>query len=201
MQEQDGIVEITADGLAEAARVLAGAFAEDPVFVWALPKASTRLEDATAFFTFYLRRTASTSRKVFAAADHSAVAVMTTVKPQEFDGMTDTVALPALVRTISPAADYFRWIETFKPGVNHRYLEFIGSPPESRSKGQGGLLLKTLLSQSACEGLPVWCWSSNPRNLSFYHRLGFQKIAGLVRDNDTPPVTSLLRPAVPLPCN
>lgn len=195
---QDGIVEVPPDGLGSAARVLAEAFADDPVFIWAMPKAETRLADAAGFFTFYLRRTQSSKREVFATADRSAVAVMTTVNPLENEFRKGTAELSSFGRTTSSAADYFRWIETFRPDVPHRYLEFIGSSPACRSKGQGSLLLKSLLAQSAAEGLPVWCWSSNPRNLPFYHRLDFVAGAGLCRDADTPAVTPLLRPPLPL---
>lgn len=195
---QDGIVKISPDGLSVVAKVLAEAFAEDPVFIWAMPKAVTRQSDAAAFFTFYLRRTQSSQREVFATPDRSAVAVMTTVNPLDNKLRKGQSELSSLVRTTSPAADYFRWIETFRPAIPHRYLEFIGSSPASRSKGQGSILLKTLLAMSAREGLPVWCWSSNPRNLPFYHRLDFVAGAGLCRDTDTPAVTPLLRPPVPL---
>lgn len=190
------IEQVGADGFGVVAKVLAEAFAEDPVFIWAMPKAVTRLADATAFFTFYLRRSQSTKQEVFATLDRSAVAVITTVNPLDRESSEGTGDLPTLVRTASPAADYFRWIETFRPDVPHRYLEFIGSSPESRSKGQGSVLLKSLLTGAARAGLPVWCWSSNPRNLPFYHRLDFEAGAGLCRDGDTPEVTPLLRPPV-----
>ena len=180
-----------------AARVLAEAFAEDPVFLWAMPRAETRLADATAFFTFYLRRTRSRRREVFATSDRSAVAVMTPVSQLGRENRTDARDLPALVRTMSSAADYFRWIETFQPDCDHRYLEFIGILPAYRSKGRGSVLLGSLLAMSAREGLPVWCWSSNPRNLPYYRRLGFESGDELRWNSDTPAVTPLLRPPVP----
>lgn len=184
--------------LGTVASVLAEAFTEDPVLVWAMPKEATRLADATAFFTFYLRRLRSRSWEVFATPDRSAVAVMTSVgqvSEKQSEGSRD---VPTLDRTSSSAADYFRWIESFRPDVPHRYLEFIGSSPGCRSKGQGSILLKSLLSMAAREGLPVWTWSSNPRNLPFYHRLDFVAGADLCWDADTPSVIPLLRPPVPL---
>lgn len=184
--------------LGAVARILAEAFTEDPVLVWAMPHSASRLADATAFFTFYLRRLRSRSWEVFATADRSAVAVMTSVGHMEGDHSEGSRDVPSLNRTTSPATDYFRWIETFRPDVPHRYLEFIGSSPGYRSKGQGSVLLKSLLEMSAREGLPVWTWSSNPRNLPFYHRLDFVAGADLCWGADTPSVTPLLRPPVPL---
>ena len=184
--------------LGTVARVLAEAFFDDPVLIWAMPKAATRLADATAFFTFYLRRMRPHRWEVFATLDRSAVAIMSSVcqaSPEHREGSRD---MPSLVRTTSSAGDYFRWIETFHPPFDHRYLEFIGISPTHRSKGQGSVLLNGLLEMSAREGLPVWSWSSNPRNLSFYRRLGFDVGTDLRRDTETPAVTPLLRPPVPL---
>lgn len=192
------VERVGTDEMGAVARVLAEAFTEDPVFVWAMPKVATRMADAIAFFTFYLRRTQSSGREVFANSDRSAVAVMTTVGPMDRESRAGRSELPTLVSTTSFAADYFRWIETFRPAVSHRYLEFIGSSPAFSSKGQGAALLKNLIAMAASEGLPVWCWSSNPRNLPFYLRLSFVAGTRLCRDAGTPSVTPLLRPPVPM---
>jgi GNAT superfamily N-acetyltransferase len=180
-----------------AARILAEAFAEDPFLVWAMPRASTRIDDATAFFTFHLRRTRSEGREIFATSDGAAVAVLTTVRTGERKNGARPGELPSVARREVSAADYIRWIETFRPEVDFRYLEFIGILPTCRSKGHGSLLLGSQLARSASEGLPVWCWSSNPRNLPYYHRLGFVAGAELRWNDGTPAVTPLLRPSLP----
>lgn len=193
MQDELLVERVDPSELNVIARVLAEAYSEDPLFLWAMPKAATRLADAIVFFTFYLRRMLSHHREVFATSDRSAVAVMTSAGSLHRESPR---YLSTLIRTMSPATDYFRWIETFQPDVDHRYLEFIGVLPTHRSKGRGYLLLGSLLAMSAHESLPVWCWSSNPRNLTFYLRLGFEIGAELCRDADTPPVTSLWRPQI-----
>src|SRR4030043_23640 len=58
------------------AKVLAAAYAEDPIHIWAMPKADTRLDDARAFFTFFLRRMRPYRWEVFTITDRSAVVVM-----------------------------------------------------------------------------------------------------------------------------
>jgi GNAT superfamily N-acetyltransferase len=190
------VERVDAGELDVVARVLAEAYAEDPVLIWALPRAATRLADATAFFTFFLRRMRDHRREVFATSDRSAVAVMASVDHLDRGYRDDTRYLPSLVSRKSLAADYFRWIETFRPDVDHRYLEFIGCLPAQRSRGMGSLLLGSLLAMAARDGLPVWCWSSNPRNLTFYRRLGFEIGDELRRDADTPAVTLLWRPLI-----
>ena len=184
------VERVEPSGLAQAARVLAEAFAEDPVLLWSMPGA--RLNDLTAYFTFFLRRNRAQGREIFATSDGSAVAVITRV-PQAGDAEREGAgSLPVLSRAESPAAGYFRWIELFRPRIEHHYLEFIGIAPAHHGKGRGSLLLKNRMAAAASQGFPVWCWSSNPRNLTFYHRLGFKAVADLSRDADTPAVTSLL---------
>ena len=194
MNETDNrIFEVTPNDTGSVARILADAFAEDPVFIWALPNSATRRVDAVAFFTYYLRRSRTGERQVLATGDISAVAVMTTV-PSAEDVRTAASGGLASLGFSSPAAAYFRWIESHRPSVRHRYLEFIGSVPGIRSKGQGTALLNHLLADADQQGMPVWCWSSNLRNITFYERLGFHVDADLRRDGETPAVTSLVRP-------
>jgi ribosomal protein S18 acetylase RimI-like enzyme len=180
--------------LGVAARVLAEAYVHDPVLLWAMPKMATRLSDATAFFTFYLHRMLDQRREVFVTSDRSAVAVMTSISVAERESRRSPHTLRGLVRKPSTAADFIRWIETFQPDFNHKYLEFIGILPTHRSKGLGSMLLRRLLELSELEGLPVWSWSSNPRNLPFYRRLGFEIGNKLRRDAGTPAVTLLFHP-------
>ncbi len=186
--------------LLTVARVLAASYAEDPVHLWAMPREAARLADATAFFIFFLRRMRPHRWEVFATHDRSAVAVMAPVGHWEREYRDGTRYLPTLVRTMSPVADYFRWIETFRPKVDHKYLEFIGCLPLQRSQGRGALLLGSILATADRENISVWSWSSNPRNLTFYRRLGFETGAEIRRDDGTPAVTPLWRmpaPAMP----
>lgn len=43
-----------------------------------------------------------------------------------------------------------------------------------QGKGLGGQVLTPVLDRADAEGVPVWTWSSNQRNLAFYHRYGFE---------------------------
>ena len=52
-QSVDGISPLEID---TAANILSEAYTEDPLFVWAMPKAATRQADARIFFSFFLQR-------------------------------------------------------------------------------------------------------------------------------------------------
>lgn len=179
------------------ARVLAAAYVEDPIHIWAMPKADTRLADATMFFTFYLRRMQRFSWNVFATTDRSAV-VVTSIVRQGNSAYPDGVRhLPTLIKKVSPVNDYFEWIETFRPNIDHVHSEFLGALPDA-PRGTGFFLLANVLKIFDREGLPVWTWSSNRLNLPFYRRLGFEIREELRMNDSTPPVTIIWRPVMPL---
>jgi ribosomal protein S18 acetylase RimI-like enzyme len=70
----------------------------------------------------------------------------------------------------------------------HWYLEFIGTSDSARGKGLGSALLEDGLSH----GVPTYLESSNPRNLGFYKRHGFQVVRELAM-NAGPPQWTLWR--------
>ena len=179
------------------ARVLAAAYIEDPLHIWAMPRAATRLADATMFFTFYLRWMQPYSLDVFATSDRSAVVVTSLVRHGKSAYPEGVRYLPTLIRKVSPVNDYFQWLETFRPKVDHRYSEFLGCLPNA-PRGTGFFLLANVLKIFDREDLPVWTWSSNRLNLPFYRRLGFEIGKELCRDDSTPPVTIIWRPPMPL---
>ncbi len=179
------------------ARVLAHGYTEDPIHHWAMPRAETRLQDATTFFTFYLRRMRTQSWDVFATTDRSAVVVTSLVRKGRGAYPGEVRRLPPMLRSLSRVNDYFQWIETFRPDIDHRHSEFLGALPTAR-RGTGFLLLSSVLKMFDREGLPVWTWSSNPLNLPFYRRLGFEIRKELRRDDQTPPVTIIWRPVMPV---
>ncbi|MEJ2082897.1 MAG: hypothetical protein P8Y94_12185, partial [Acidobacteriota bacterium] len=189
MQEEMLVERLDPSELGVAARVLAEAYTEDPVHLWAMPKAATRLEDATVFFTLFLRWMRRYSWDVFGTADRSAV-VVTWLVCEGKRGYPDGVRyMPPLLRARSHANEFFRWVDTFRPKFNHRYLEFIGALPTA-PLGTGLFLLENVLRMCDREGLPVWAWSSNPRNLPFYRRLGFEIGTELHWHENAPHVTT-----------
>ena len=55
---------------------------------------------------------------------------------------------------------------------SHFYLFIIGAAEQGH--GVGGRLLQPVLDRCDADGLPAYLESSNPRNLSFYERHGFE---------------------------
>jgi len=200
MQHELLVERVDPGELVTVARVLAQAYTEDPIHLWAMPKTTTRLErqkDALVFFTLYLRWMRSYSWNVFATTDRSAVQVTWLVRQGKSGYPEDVRFLPPMVRKNSPVNDYFEWIETFRPKIDHVYSEFLAALPDA-PRGTGFYLLANVLKIYDRQGLPVWAWASNPLNLPFYRRIGFEIGEEVRRDDSMPPVTIIWRPPAQL---
>jgi len=179
------------------AKVLAIAYTNDPIHVWAMPKAETRQADAILFFKFYLRRMQQFSWDVFATSDRSAVLVTSTVRNVDSPYPDGVRYLPGMMRSKSVVNDYLQWVESHRPKIDHRYTEFLGALPNA-PRGVGFFLFRHALKIFDQEGLPVWTWSSNRLNLPFYRRLGFEIQDELHWKEGVPPVTIIYRPVMPV---
>jgi ribosomal protein S18 acetylase RimI-like enzyme len=159
------------DDVPALAVTLAEAFQDDPVWDWLLPT----FERKRRLFAVLLRY-AVPKGHVYTVDSREAVTIWS--PPHGWKLPTSAMlrqALPmvhaagsALPRLLGRLGEIEKLHEQMPP--EHWYLDFIGTSNKVRGEGLGSLLLEDGLSH----GLPVYLESSNPRNLSFYKRHGFQ---------------------------
>jgi GNAT superfamily N-acetyltransferase len=176
------------------AEILAAAYTDDPVHIWAMPREATRLSDAVLFFKLYFKLMPLCDQQFLVTSDRSAAAIIYLIRQSNSPDCKGMRYFPPLIGKLSKMNEYLQWIEGFRPKADHYYIEFIGCLPDKRSQGIGSFFLKNILEKTDRENIPVWTWSSNPLNLSFYRRLGFEIGAQFRRDANTPPITSVWRP-------
>ena len=86
--------------------------------------------------------------------------------------------LPAMVRAFrlrTPAMmGALTAIEKSHPKEPHYYLEVLGTRKDRQSKGIGSAVINAVLERCDEEGVPAYLESSNPRNIPFYARHGFE---------------------------
>lgn len=157
-----------------SAKSLASAFYDDPVCRFAWPNDGKRLRRAERSFASQLHILWS-RREVDTDPDLVSVAVW--ARPDEWELPSKAVArfLLTAARTHVRTAALLAYLRTggLHPAEPHWYLEFLGTVPEKQGGGLGGHVLAAGLDRADEEGLPVWTWSSNARNLTFYQRHGF----------------------------
>ena len=183
------IDEASAD-TAFAAIVLA--FATDPAARWSWPKAND-----------FLRNMPLLAR----AFGGKSFALGTAFGIDRFAGVAlwlppgvpaDEEALGTLIERTAPAsiqqdaAEVFEQMASFHPHEPHWYLPLIGVDPARQGQQLGDKLMTHALTSCDADQLPAYLESSNPRNLSFYQRHGFEAL-GKIQVGSSPTIVPMLR--------
>ena len=61
----------------------------------------------------------------------------------------------------------------------HWYTMVVGVDPAFQGQGLGRALLQPVMDKAKSEGLPVYLETAQPKNVSFYKKLGFQVLREL----------------------
>jgi ribosomal protein S18 acetylase RimI-like enzyme len=110
----------------------------------------------------------------------------------------DEEALGSLIERTAPAsiqqdaAGVFEQMASFHPHEPHWYLPLIGVDPARQGQRLGDRLLAHALARCDADHLPAYLESSNPRNLSFYQRHGFEPL-GKIQVGSSPTLVPMLR--------
>jgi ribosomal protein S18 acetylase RimI-like enzyme len=113
------------------------------------------------------------------------------VRPREDEMMA------LMQRTVSKATleDFSSVMEQsgrYRPTEPHWYLPLAGVDPAHQSSGYGSALMKHALAACDREQKLAYLESTNPRNVSFYQRHGFE-VLGTVQVGSSPTGFSMLR--------
>ncbi|HEY3686530.1 MAG TPA: GNAT family N-acetyltransferase [Streptosporangiaceae bacterium] len=76
----------------------------------------------------------------------------------------------------------------------HLYLAQIGTDPGHRGTGVGAALLRSRLAACDADGLPAYLESSNPANVPYFRRFGFE-VTGEITAHGGPTMWAMYRPA------
>lgn len=86
----------------------------------------------------------------------------------------------------------FEAMDGVHPTEPHWYLPMIGVDAACQGGGLGTALLRAILALCDRDSLPAYIEASNPRNIPFYERHGFERRAP-VREGSCPPITPMWR--------
>ncbi len=167
--------------VAALARTLARAFHDDPVFTWLQPDSGRRAAALPVFFAAMARHHFLAGGGVEVATSDAGVAAVAMWDPPGHwqPGPREQIALaPAMIRAfrgrIGAALALGEEMKANHPEEPHWYLAMIGSDPQVRGGGYGAALMRSRLERCDAEGAPAYLESSNPDNLPYYLRFGFE---------------------------
>jgi GNAT superfamily N-acetyltransferase len=164
------------------AAVLAGAFSDDPVFVWTIPDAERRATVLPGLFALFadvyqpIRASQVTvaSGTVTGAALWAAPGTQA-VSEENADAFASSVERVCGADT-GRLFDVVGLLEEQHPDRDCYYLNLIGVDPVHRGRGLGSTLLAAALRRCDAEASPAYLEATSPHNRRLYARHGFEVV-------------------------
>ncbi|WP_233213529.1 GNAT family N-acetyltransferase [Mycobacterium hubeiense] len=163
------------------AATLGRAFYDDPVMTWMLPNAARRAKGLPRMFAAMTRHhflagggaeVAHRSEQIGAAALWDPPGAWKHSRREELR------MLPGIMLAMGGRArrsmQVTELMKQHHPEEPHWYLAVIGSDPSVRGGGFGQALMHSRLDRVDAEHAPAYLESSNPDNIPYYNRFGFE---------------------------
>ncbi|MFC7528631.1 GNAT family N-acetyltransferase [Actinoplanes sp. GCM10030250] len=168
--------EITVATIADREAVvesLVEAFPADPVLRHLFPDEETYPRHAAAFFGHLFDK--RVGRRSIWTIERAAVAIW---EPPTEGG--ETLPEPDLPSdALGRMKEYDDAVHEAFPGGPFWYLGVLGTHPARAGRGWGRAVMSAGLDQAAADGLPAVLETSNPGNVDFYLRSGWQVVSRL----------------------
>lgn len=166
-------------------QVLSDAFADDPFMEWIF--GGHALAESLPTWWGWLVANAPAGAEVWRTGDDGAAALWYPPRhagdpepelapPDADSGAVDPfveMLIPLVGDRISEILTLFAAGGDAHPPEPHWYLSALGTRRDRQGQGLGALLVQPMIDRCDDEGLGLYLESSNPRNIPFYHRLGF----------------------------
>jgi len=170
----------------DAARVLAEAFADDPVLAFFVPAGARRPERLALLFAAMMRSGPLAAGTVDVAVDAGGRILGAAVWERP-DGVPTGRLLaeaPGFLRALGVrgtlrAVGHLRALRRARPGLPHWYLAEIGVGAAARGLGVGSALLRHGLARVDAAGGAAYLESSTERNRALYRRSAFLELGAL----------------------
>jgi GNAT superfamily N-acetyltransferase len=187
--------------LGALSRTLGLAFYDDPVMTWMLPDDDLRRRKLHKLFAS-LTRHHHLARGGVEVAPHGdgigGAALWDPPGQWRPSRLSELRAMPGLLMAFGSALQRGLVVEEMMKEVHpeepHWYLAIIGSDPNVRGKGYGQALMRSRLDRCDAEHAPAYLESSNPDNVPYYQRFGFE-VTGEIAVPDGPTLIPMWRPA------
>jgi ribosomal protein S18 acetylase RimI-like enzyme len=175
-----------------AIATIALAFAADPMTRWTWPKADQYLAAMPRMARAFGGR-AFAHGSALATDGLTGVALWLPpgVEP-DGDGLSAVMQSTVAPAQLEDGAGLFEQMAAYHPHEPHWYLPLIGVDPAHFGKGHGDALVSYSLARCDRERVPAYLESSNPRNVSFYRRHGFEPL-GTIQAGSSPRLVPMLR--------
>ena len=112
--------------------------------------------------------------------------------PADEEALASIIEHTASAAIQQDAARVFEQMAGFHPEEPHWYLPLIGVDPARQGQRLGDRLMAHALARCDADGVPAYLESSNPLNIPFYQRQGFEAL-GQIQVGSSPTLVPMLR--------
>jgi len=189
------------DDARKLARLMAAAFAADPVMNWIARRGARRAAGLERFFFWILTSRAIPLGEVWMAPTGGVAAVwLPPHTPPTAGGFLEQIRLLPMFLRLCGFPRLLRGqamgdaMERHHPSDPHFYLAFIAVAPRLQGLGLGSVLLETTIRRIDAQGAAAYLENSNPRNMRLYERAGFVS-RGNIAPPEAPPLIAMWRDA------
>jgi GNAT superfamily N-acetyltransferase len=173
--------------LAAIRAVIGRAYADDPLSSWIFADAPSRVDACAIWYGLFVETYARCAQVTWLADDQAVCLWHTPDDPGlEWPDVPSIGGVLAALVGESGAervGNALHPISDITPSEPHVYVNFLAVDPARQGRGAGGRAIAPALEAARAAGLGVRLESTNPRNLPFYERLGFQRHAELQLGN------------------
>lgn len=187
--------------LGALARTLARAFQDDPVMVWMLPDGRRRARALPRLFAAMTRHHFLPGGGTEVAARGNRVGAAALWDPPGRWKQTrreELLMMPSFLLALGARSlrgqQLTELMKQHHPEEPHWYLAVIGSDPTVRGGGFGHALMRSRLDRVDAEHAPAYLESSNPDNVPYYLRFGFEVTGEIALPDNGPTMTPMWRP-------
>jgi GNAT superfamily N-acetyltransferase len=174
----------------------ARAFFDDPLQVWAMPDASTRLDKLETMFALQTRAASLPMGESY--TDESCSVACFWAPPGAWQ------PTPQMLRDLIPLRDILaegltrfaiamNAMHAVHPGEPHWYLQGLGTDPGRQREGLASAALVPILTRCDDEGTPAYLESTKERNVAFYQGHGWQVVETIDLPDGGPRLWSMWR--------
>jgi ribosomal protein S18 acetylase RimI-like enzyme len=183
-------------------RTLGRAFYEDPVMRWMLPGDTRRAMGLPRIFEAVTRHhflAGGGAEVAFRSGDIGAAALWDPPGRWKQSPREEFMTMPSFLLATGGRTARGRQVgELMKkqhPEEPHWYLAVIGSDPTVRAGGFGRALMQSRLDRVDAEHSPAYLESTNPDNIGYYVRFGFEVVGEIKLPDGGPSMIPMWRPA------
>jgi ribosomal protein S18 acetylase RimI-like enzyme len=165
--------------------VLVRSFFDDPQMSWLLPDPATRAADLELLFATIAASMVSQGHTYVLDDGAGEIVGAALWSPPEVISLPDESAGPIAEAVVARYGDeglvrlaaMGEAMDRHHPHEAHMYLFILGVEPNRQGQGLGERLMRPVLDHCDVTRTEAYLESSNPRNLGFYRRLGFETVS------------------------